>query len=177
VSSILRDMSPVLVRRTYLALRTPSPAGPPTPAPAGDVRVERLDRCPVARYRALYAGVGGPHQWRDRLAWSDERLDAWLARPEVHVSVLRVAGADAGYFELVEHGRGDVELAYFGLFPSVLGRGLGRYLLERAIAESAALGARPLWLHTCSLDGPAALPNYLARGFVPFRSVEYPAAG
>ncbi len=28
----------------------------------------------------------------------------------------------------------------------------------------------PVWLHTCTLDGPAALPNYLARGLVPYRS-------
>lgn len=36
-----------------------------------------------------------------------------------------------------------------------------------------AMGANRLWLHTCTLDGPAALPNYRARGFVPFRTEHY----
>jgi len=30
-----------------------------------------------------------------------------------------------------------------------------------------AWGAAYVWLHTCTLDAPAALPNYLARGFTP----------
>ena len=29
--------------------------------------------------------------------------------------------------------------------------------------------------HTCTLDGPAALPNYLKRGFVPFHTEVYEA--
>jgi hypothetical protein len=31
------------------------------------------------------------------------------------------------------------------------------------------MGASRVWLHTCSLDGPAALPAYQARGFRIFR--------
>ena len=164
-----------MVRRTYLALRPADLPRDESPSPVAGARVERANPCPVERYRALYAGVGGPHQWRDRLAWSDERLAAWLARPEVRVHVLRVAEEDAGYFELERHPAGDVELAYFGLLPAHLGRGLGGWLLSRAIEEARAIQASYFWLHTCSLDGPAALPNYLARGFRPFRTEEYPA--
>ncbi|MHB1223101.1 MAG: GNAT family N-acetyltransferase, partial [Gemmatimonadaceae bacterium] len=65
------------------------------------------------------------------------------------------------------------ELAYFGLVRGVQGRGLGRWLLERAIAEAWAGGADLLWLHTCSLDHPAAIPNYRARGFRPFATLLY----
>jgi hypothetical protein len=32
------------------------------------------------------------------------------------------------------------------------------------------MGASRVWLHTCTLDSPRALPAYQARGFVPFRS-------
>jgi len=32
-----------------------------------------------------------------------------------------------------------------------------------------------VWLHTCTLDDPAALPNYVARGFRPFREERYEA--
>jgi hypothetical protein len=30
-----------------------------------------------------------------------------------------------------------------------------------------------VWLHTCTLDHPAALPNYLKRGFRPIREEVY----
>jgi hypothetical protein len=32
-----------------------------------------------------------------------------------------------------------------------------------------------VWLHTRTLDHPAALPNYVRRGFQPFREVLYTA--
>ena len=66
-----------------------------------------------------------------------------------------------------------MEIAYFGLLPEFLRRGLGKYLLSRAAGEAFAFGATRVWLHTCTLDDPAAMPNYLARGFTPFRSETY----
>ena len=36
--------------------------------------------------------------------------------------------------------------------------------------HEVGLGARRVWLHTCTLDNPAALPNYLKRGFVPVKT-------
>jgi hypothetical protein len=30
-----------------------------------------------------------------------------------------------------------------------------------------------VWLHTCTLDDPAALPNYRARGFRPYKQETY----
>jgi hypothetical protein len=35
------------------------------------------------------------------------------------------------------------------------------------------MGAKRVWLHTCTLDHAAALPNYLRRGFVPFKTEVY----
>ena len=58
------------------------------------------------------------------------------------------------------------------------GRGLGRYMLTRAVEEAwRTPHARRVWLHTCTLDGPAALPNYLGRGFRIVRSEEYEVEG
>jgi hypothetical protein len=34
-------------------------------------------------------------------------------------------------------------------------------------------GANRVWLHTCTFDDPAALPNYLARGFTVTRTEQY----
>jgi len=31
-------------------------------------------------------------------------------------------------------------------------------------------GAQRVWLHTCTLDGPHAIANYLARGFTPYKT-------
>jgi GNAT superfamily N-acetyltransferase len=160
------------VRRVYLELRDP---GELRPARASDLatRLERLDPCPPDLYRALYRDVGERWHWRDRLAWSDAHLARHLARAEVTVFVVRVGDDAAGYFELEKHADDSVEIAYFGLRPEFFGRGLGGELLTRAVEEAWRIGAQRVWLHTCSLDSPRALPNYLARGFQPFKEESY----
>ena len=60
--------------------------------------------------------------------------------------------------------------------PTFIGRGLGKAMLSEAANRAWALGASRVWLHTCTLDDAAALPNYLARGFVKFRELEYEIA-
>lgn len=162
----------VTVERTYLRLEAPSVAPPFPPLPP-DVRIVEATWCTVARYRRLYAVVGERFHWRDRLAWSDQQLGAHLADANVRIWVLEDAAGDGGFFELVRADDGSVEIAYFGLVPSRHGRGLGRALLEHAIAEASGWGATSVWLHTCTLDAPQALPNYRARGFVPFKRETY----
>jgi hypothetical protein len=39
-----------------------------------------------------------------------------------------------------------------------------------AVEQAFGLGARRVGLHTCTLDNPAALPNYLKRCFVSFKT-------
>jgi len=78
-------------------------------------------------------------------------------------------------FELDRHDDGSVEIAYFGLRPEFIGRGIGKAMLTRAADEAWALGADRVWLHTCTLDSAHALPNYLARGFTQFRRETYTA--
>ena len=167
-------MPVVTVTRTYLRLASRAEA---RPRRSDDPRLtlERLDPCPVALYRELYRDVGSAWHWHDRDAWSDERLAAHLRAPDTRVHTLRRDGELAGYFELVRHERGDVEIAYFGLLPRFVGKGLGAHLLSEAIDAAFALGATELWLHTCTLDHPAALANYRARGFQPFRTETYEA--
>lgn len=163
-----------LVTRTYLELRSPAdlqPAPAPDPAP----RIERLGECPASLYRYLYTEVGRAFHWTDRLRWSDETIRAHLASPGLSLWLLTWQGAPAGYFELTPHDDGSVEIAYFGLLPEYIGRGWGKYLLTEA--ARAAWRERParVWLHTCTLDHPAALPNYLQRGFRPVREETYTA--
>ena len=135
------------------------------PAAPEGAHVERLEHCPPEFYRQLYAEVGRQWSWFDRLWWSDAELAAHLDRPEVLIRVLHLNGAPAGYYELVAHGDRSVEIGYFGLMPHAIGRGLGRWLLGEAIAEAWSTRPDRVWLHTCTLDHPAALPNYLKAGF------------
>lgn len=155
--------------RTYLALDDPAEL---RPRAFSEPRAElaRRTSCPVAEYREWYREVGAPWYWHDRLHWSDERLARHLALPTVAVWELRVAGEFAGYFELQRHDDASVEIVYFGLTPRFMNRRLGGAMLTRAVEEAFAMGARRVWLHTCTLDAPAALPSYEARGFRAYRT-------
>ena len=185
-------MPTTTVERIYLELRradaAPAGAAPAGVAPAGraagaasdpggaDRRLERVRPCPVPLFRRLYREVGARHHWRDRDLWSDEQLARHLARADVDVWVLFQRDEPVGFFELAHHAEdASTEIAYFGLVPGATGRGLGRWLLERAIDAGWRTDVARLWLHTCSLDAAAALPNYRARGFREFRRERYEA--
>ncbi len=156
-------MPRIEVRRTYVEMLRPEDLAA-APIPDG-VHVESLASCPPELYRWLYAEVGRAYSWIDRLGWSDREIRDHLARPGVAVSVLRSGEVRAGYFESVRHPDAAVEIAYFGLLPPFVGRGLGKAMLTLAVRDAWARGAARVWLHTCSLDHPAALGNYLRRGF------------
>ena len=164
----------VQVVRTYLEMLSPDeldPARPPVELP----RVERMIGCPGSFFRYLYAEVGRAYHWTDRLSWTDEQVRTHLADPAVSLWLLSSSGAPAGYFELRRHHDESVEVAYFGLLPEFVGRGWGGYLLTLAVREAWAMDPERVWLHTCTLDHPAALPNYLKRGFRPVREEVYTA--
>jgi GNAT superfamily N-acetyltransferase len=129
--------------------------------------------------RFFYTTVGGDWLWTDRLHWKYKDWSDWVNQPGHESWIAAVKGTPAGYFELIGPSDGDVEIAFFGLLPQFVGRGLGGQLLTRAIQRAWAKDARRVWLHTSSFDHPAALKNYLARGFRVFRTetklVEKPA--
>jgi GNAT superfamily N-acetyltransferase len=154
----------VSVRRTHLELRRP---GELRPGRSPVEPVELVLRRPISaeEYLELYALVGELWLWRDRLIWTQVELERYLTSPDVHVWSAHVYGATAGYFELRQHSDRAVEVMYFGLAPSFMGRGIGSWLLTRAVQEAFALDAPRVFLNTCTLDAPQALPNYLARGF------------
>ncbi len=167
-------MASTTVTRTYLRMARPDALRPARALP--DATVSRLDPCTPARYRELYGAVGRDWHWHDRDAWSDERLAEHLADPSVTVYVFMVEGRAVGYFELQQHDDGDVELAYFGLFPAEIGKGIGGAMLTAATKTAWQLGATSVWLHTCTLDHPHAIENYRARGFEEYRAETYEAS-
>jgi GNAT superfamily N-acetyltransferase len=160
------------VTRTYLEMRDPSELnGAKLDDPEIQIEVQR--DCSVELFRFLYVEVGKNYHWIDRLPWTDEDIRAHLAQPEVTVWLMTYGAERAGYFELRKCEDGSTEIAYFGLLPEFIGRGLGKHLLTCATEQAWADGANRVWLHTCTLDDPAALPNYLKRGFRPYKTERY----
>lgn len=124
----------------------------------------------VAFYRFLYDAVGREYAWIDRLLWSDAQFREYLARPTTTVLVLYFRGIPVGYIELDAAEGPTTEIAYFGLMPTVHGRGFGKHLLSVGVRRAFDDGAERVWLHTCTLDGPHAIANYMARGFIPYKT-------
>ena len=162
----------VEVTRTYLQFTGRDQLNPARPGEA-HAQTVRAAGCPASFYRYLYSEVGRYYHWTDRLPWTDEEIRAHLARPEITLWVTYCEGAPAGFFELERHRDGSTEVAYFGLIQEFLGRGLGKQLLTEAVEQAWSDGANRVWLHTCTLDDPAALPNYIKRGLVPFKEEKY----
>jgi GNAT superfamily N-acetyltransferase len=157
-----------LVTTTHLEMTDRGQLRPARPATVRFDLVRVEIPCPEFN-RFLLTAVGARWTWYTRLPWSRARWLAYLDRPEVETWVAYASGTPAGYFELERQGEGSVEIAYFGLLPSFIGKGLGGQLLTAAVTRAWDMGAKRVWLHTCDLDHPSALANYQARGFTVFK--------
>ncbi len=138
------------------------------PKPSVEPLLLRARRPAPTLAKFFYAEVGRPWGWFERRDWTDEQWIEWTARPDQFLVSCWVDGVPAGYFDIVTEAP-STEIKYFGLVPEFHGVGLGGWLLERALRTGFEVpGTERVWLHTCSLDGPAALPNYRARGMTLF---------
>lgn len=153
----------------YLEMRSPSALRAKTEA-----RGLRIEECKIKQFqfnRFLYHLVGEDWAWFDKHTWSDADWMAYVENDALRTWVAYCEGSPAGYYELQQQARGDVEIAYFGLAPRFIGRGFGGYLLSQAIACAWAWkGTRRVWVHTCTLDHPSALANYKARGLEVYKT-------
>jgi GNAT superfamily N-acetyltransferase len=161
-----------LATRTYLEMRDRG-ALRPARVNAPDIAVARVEAPNPSLWRWLYTEVGRAYRWFDRLGWTDAEARDYLQDPRVSLWLLTVRGETAGYFELNQEDGGAVEIVYFGLLPSFTGQRLGGHLLTEAVERAWSLGASRVWLHTCSFDHPAAIPNYIKRGFTIFKIEQY----
>jgi GNAT superfamily N-acetyltransferase len=123
----------------------------------------------LAYYRFLYDTVGKDWDWTSRNKLSDTDLACILHDPRNEVHVLLVDGVPAGFVELDRRIEGEIEISQFGLMPEFIGRGLGKYFLHWAVIRAWSYEPRRLWLHTCTNDHPAALPNYLKAGLAVYK--------
>jgi GNAT superfamily N-acetyltransferase len=161
------DARPVIITHLQMFAR---PAELNVVAPFPNLSIVQSDPPTVAFYRFLYDGVGGIWNWRERRVMPDGQLSAIVQHPRVETYVLYVSGTPAGYAELDRRQENEIELAYFGLMPEFIGRGLGTYLLNWAIDRAWSYAPDRFWVHTCTLDHPKALPNYIRSGFTPFKT-------
>ena len=149
---------------TYLEM-TERPKPRPVPQ-GGGLRLVRWREVDPAKYRTLFARVGGPWLWYSRLAMDDAALTAALG--EVH-AVAAPRGIEVGMVELDYRQRGECLIRFLGLVPELAGRGLGKWLFAQTLALAWRPSVGRVSVHTCSLDHPAALPSYLEAGFRPVR--------
>jgi GNAT superfamily N-acetyltransferase len=150
---------------TYLEMKAPPPL-------SRIICPDGYGLSPVAdvhRYRALFRRVGEPWLWFSRAAMQDGALAAILDHPQVEAYALTHRGTDVGLLELDFRPNGECELVYFGLVPDAIGQGIGRYLMNEAISRAFRAPIHRFFVHTCSLDHPAALPFYMRSGFTPYK--------
>lgn len=128
-------------------------------------RIEQEHVPTVALYRWLHTEIGGKHCWWMRRVKSDDELAAILAEPRRSLFLLKENGAVRGFFEFELHPHKTVNLAYFGLVPSMIGRGIGRVFLAQVIEMAWSANTLRVTVNTCTADHRRALPSYLAIGF------------
>jgi len=151
---------------THLEMRRPPP---PRPEPDLPLDLRRVVSPTCDWYLRLFRAVGRDWLWFGRLEMLRAELAALLADPAVHVHVPMDGAHEAGLLELDFRQPGACELAYFGLVPAAVGRGAGRWLMNRATELAWAGGIDRFHVHTCTLDHPGALDFYRRSGFSPVR--------
>ena len=139
------------------------------PPPRDGLTVLHVASPSVPYYRFLYDAVGRDYHWLSRRRMSDAELATILGDPANELYVLHVAGSPAGFSELDCRKPDDLELVQFGLMPGFTGQGLGKWFLHWTLQKAWSYEPKRLWLHTCTLDHPAAVPLYKQAGFVQFR--------
>ena len=118
----------------------------------------------------FYKQVGKKHRWIDRLSWTDEKWINFISNRNLETYVISESEDLIGFFELLYNpDLNETEISYFGLLEEYIGKGIGGYALSEAIKKAFEKNIKRVWLHTCTLDHPNALKNYIARGMRVFR--------
>lgn len=143
---------------------------PLRPLPACPLALVAWPRPDPDRYRTLFRRIGAPWLWYSRLMMDDPALAAIVHDPRVAVfAAVDRRGIEVGMLELDRRVPNACEIGYLGLIPELAGQGHGRWLMAEALARAWSPGVTRVWLHTCTLDHPAALGFYRAQGFVAIR--------
>jgi GNAT superfamily N-acetyltransferase len=137
--------------------------------PQGTWTLRRVEAPGLDWFRELYRRIGEEWLWFSRLRMTDAKLAATIQSPLIEMYALVQDGRDEGVLELDFRNAGECELRLFGVTADLIGSGAGRWLMKRALELIWSRPVTRVWVHTCSLDHPAALAFYQRSGFRPFR--------
>jgi GNAT superfamily N-acetyltransferase len=156
---------------THLEMRSRAQLRPERPQQPYALR--RVPKPDLVWYRDLYRRVGENWLWFSRLAMDDRALAEVVHDSGIEIHALRHRSRDEGLLEIDFRRFPEVEISFLGVAENLLGKGAGRYLINRAIENVWGRGPSRLTVHTCTMDHPRALEFYLRSGFTPYaRSVE-----
>ena len=141
----------------------------PDPPGTAGFSLDPIDRSDVERYLRIYRQLGERWMWFSRLTKPRAELEAIFSDPAVAIYAARLDGQDVGLLELDFRVPGEGELAFFGLDEPVVGRGAGRWLMNRAQELAWARPISRFWVHTCTIDHQGALAFYQRSGFKVFK--------
>jgi len=156
---------------TYLEMlkRPPLPDVSSSGMLTSEVCLRPIENPSLDWYRSRYRRAGAAWLWFSRLETSDEQLAAVLHRASTELFVGEREGGEIGIAELDRSQPPNVEITSFGLFAESIGKGLGRPFMTRLLDRAWSNSTARVWLHTCTLDAPAALSFYIKCGFRPYK--------
>jgi GNAT superfamily N-acetyltransferase len=133
------------------------------------VCLRRVQNPPLDWYRALFRRAGAQWLWFSRLELTDAQLARVLQDPNIELFLAERAGSEIGMAELDRSQSPNVEITSFALFSEAIGKGMGHVFMTQLLDRAWSGSAARVWLHTCNLDGPAALSFYIKCGFHPYK--------
>ena len=116
-------------------------------------------------YRAVFRRAGQHWLWWSRLEMTDAQLSAVLNAPTTELFIAQGDTVEIGMAELDRSQPGQVEISFFGLYAEAIGNHLGRPFMDALLDRAWSSSTSRVWVHTCTLDSPVALPFYLKCGF------------
>ena len=132
-----------------------------------NLKIEEFGKEDPAFCKFLYQKIGEDFHWKDRLGWTLDQWQMYLSSNKLKFFTAYVGEEPAGYYEYLNHvDKAEVEL---GIFKKYFGKKLGGYLLTHALKNAWSHKPKRVWVHTCTLDHPNALKNYIARGMNVFK--------
>ncbi|MGB5961133.1 MAG: GNAT family N-acetyltransferase [Coleofasciculaceae cyanobacterium] len=167
---------PDILITTYLQMTDINQFKPGYLADTTGLSLKQMSTTDIEFYRYLYSAVGKKWRWKDRSMFSDQQIQKILETPGNSVKVLYVNHNPAGFIELAKS-EITTKIVYFGLCSDYMGLGLGKHLLSCGIAQAWNNDTKRLWVHTCNLDSPYALDNYIKRGFQVYQIDKQPMQG
>ncbi len=152
---------------TFLKMHQRPPARPTFGAEG--LSLQRLTAENLALYREIYQVIGERWLWFSRMVLSDAELAAIIDSSDVEAYALISYGKPAGLLELDFRDPTAGELAFFGLYEEMIGKGAGRWLMEQAMERAWSRPLKRFFVHTCTYDHPGAIAFYRSSGFKPYK--------